>query len=281
MNKKELINSIKKYLLAFPAIIISILFFIIPFILLIFVSFTEKSSFFFTPKITLANFYKAFTLYRFDYQNTLFLSASAAFLDVVFGYPFAYLMTRKIKRFSDLFRSILLIPLFGELYIAFGLWYLFLPKGPLAPLFEKFGIEVFKAFYSMPSAMVALAIYTFPFAVLQIGIALSEIDPVYEEAASCLGAGPLNKLFKILIPLSMPGILSGWLMAFGWNLGAYAIPLLMGGAIVGQRVVSVQIRAISLVMMDFGMGAALAVSLVFLAIFAAALSIKIGKGELI
>jgi ABC-type sugar transport system permease subunit len=84
MNKKELINSIKKYLLALPAIIISILFFIIPFILLIFVSFTEKSSFFFTPKITLANFYKAFTLYRFDYQNTLFLSASAAFLDVVF-----------------------------------------------------------------------------------------------------------------------------------------------------------------------------------------------------
>ncbi|MEM2987355.1 MAG: hypothetical protein QXV60_04580, partial [Nitrososphaerota archaeon] len=88
-------------------------------------------------------------------------------------------------------------------------------------------------------------------------------------------------IFKILIPLSMPGILSGWLMAFGWNLGAYAIPLIMGGVIFGQRVISVQIRAVSLLMMDFGMGAALAVSLVILAILAAALSIKIGRGELI
>jgi len=278
--KSPVSRKVAKYVMIAPALALAVLFFFIPAALLFMVSVTEKGSFFYTPILTTINYVESITIYGFDFRNTLTMAAGAAFLDVLFAYPFAYLMTRKIRRFADVFRSILLFPLFGELYIAFGLWYLFLPGGPMAFILRGMGLSAFEALYSVPSAVAALAIFTFPFAVLQIGVALSQVDPVVEEAAMSLGAGPIETLFRIVIPLSGSGILSGWLMSFGWNIGAFAIPILMGGAIVGQRVLSVQIRSIALLMMDYGLASALAVTLVMIALATSYVSIRASKGAL-
>jgi ABC-type spermidine/putrescine transport system permease subunit I len=264
-----------------PALLLEVLFFFIPLSMLFLVSMTKKESFFFEPIYTFDNYFKVFDNFSFDFQNTLTLVGSAAFLDVAFGIPFAYLMARKIRRFGDLFRAILLIPLFGELYIAYGLWYVFLPKGPLAFIFEALGIPVFEALYSAPSAVLGLAIYTFPFVVYNIGISLQAIEPSIEQSARCLGAGPLSTFFRITLPLALPGIISGWLISFGWNLGAYAIPVLMGGVVTGSRVLAVQLYTVSLVTSDFGLGAALGVVIVAIAVLIFYLSLKLTKGVLV
>ena len=269
------------YLLIMPSFMVSLLFFVVPLVFLVIMSFTEGSSFFFKPIVTFGNYRTVFTSYLIDIRNTVLLASVAATIDVLIGYPYAYFMVRRVRKFGDLFRSILLFPLLGELYIAYGFWWLFLPGGPLAFILEAFGISPFALLYSPLAATLALAVYTLPFTILQIGISLSQIDPVYEESANCLGSGPLRRLIYILLPLSLPGILSGWLISFGWNIGAYAIPFLMGGAIVGQRVLSVQIRAVGLLMMNFGLAAALATILVVMSTTLTYISFKISKGVMV
>lgn len=244
-------------------------------------SLTIKDSFFFEPIYTLRNYQNIFSFYQFDFQNTFTLVGLAALLGILFGYPFAYFMVRKVKRFGDVFRCFMLVPLFGEMYIAYGLWFTFLPTGPLGFVLESLGIPATTILYSPSSAIFALAVYTFPFVVFNVGISLQEIDPSLEDAAKCLGAGPLQAFFRITLPLSLPGIVSGWLSSIGWNLGSYAIPQLLGGAVVGQRVLSVKVYSIGLIMLDFGLAAALGVILVILGIIIFYLSTKITGGALV
>jgi len=264
-----------------PAILLEVGLFFIPLAMLTIISFTEKESFFFKPVYTFDNYRDIFNFYGFDFQNTFTLVTAAAFVDIVLGYPFAYIMIRKIRRFADLFRSIMLIPLFGELYIAYGLWFVFLPGGPLSFIFDFLDIPISKALYSAPSAILGLAIYTFPFVVYNVGISLQEIERSFEEAARCLGAGAVQTFFRVTLPLSFPGMLSGWLMSFGWNLGAYAIPVIMGGVITGQRIISVKVYSTGLVTMNFGLSAALGVILVVISMIIFYVTLKVTKGVLV
>ena len=114
-----------------------------------------------------------------------------------------------------------------------------------------------------------------------MGINISQIDPVLEEASSCLGADRFRRFMHILLPLSLPGLMGGWFMAFGWNIGAYAIPYLMGGVVVGQRVLSIQIRMVGLLMMNYGLAAALASALVIISLIFTFISLKVSRGVLI
>jgi spermidine/putrescine transport system permease protein len=274
-------TSMKGFLLTIPGLIMQLAFFFVPLVMLFIMSFTLKDSFFFTPIFTIENYLKLFRIYRIDLQNTFFLAGVAATIDILLGYPFAYFMLRKVRKFADVFRAILIIPLFGELYIAYGLLYLILPGGPIAHILESLGISAIAALYSVPTTLFALAIYTLPFVVYNIGVSLQGIERSYEEAARCLGASPIQTFLRITLPLSLPGIITGWLTSFGWNLGAYAIPILLGGPILGTRVLSNQIWTTSLVTSDFGMGSALGVIVVLITMVIFYVVTRISKGVLV
>jgi ABC-type Fe3+ transport system permease subunit len=245
------------------------------------VSLTTKDSFFFTPVWSTSNYSDIANTYSLDFQVTFILVVGAAFLDILLGYPFAYIMSRRVKRFSDAFRAIMLVPLFGELYIAYGFYYLLFPGGPLSFLFNALGIPIFKALYSTQSAAIALAVYTFPFAVYNIGISLQGIDRSIEDAARCLGAGAFGTFFRVTLPMSMPGILGAWLVSIGWGLGAFAIPALLGGAMVSQRVLSIEIYSIALLQLNFGTAAAIGVLLTIISLIIFYVSLRASRGALI
>jgi ABC-type spermidine/putrescine transport system permease subunit I len=274
-------ESLKPLALLTPAIALEALLFFVPVSLLAIVSLTSKDSFFFTPVWTLSNFADIFSpAYLFDFEITFGLIISAAFLDLMLGFPFAYIMTRRIKKYQDVFRAIMLVPLFGELYIAYGFYYLFLPGGPLSFLFAS-GVEMFRVLYSMPAAVIALAIYTFPFSVYNIGISLQGIDRSIEESARCLGAGSMRTFVNVTLPMCLPGIVGAWLVSIGWGLGAFAIPTLMGGAVVAERMLSVEVYSIALLRMDLGMASAIGVILAVIAVIIFYISLKASRGALI
>jgi putative spermidine/putrescine transport system permease protein len=272
---------LKPLALLAPAIALEVGLFFVPLSLLAIASVTSKDSFFFTPVWTLSNYADIFSpAYTFDFEITFGLIIAAAFLDLVLGFPFAYIMTRRIRKYQDVFRAIMLVPLFGELYIAYGFYYIFLPGGPLSFLFSS-SISLFKALYSMPAAVVALAIYTFPFSVYNIGISLQGIDRSIEESARCLGAGSMRTFVSVTLPMSLPGIIGAWLVSIGWGLGAFAIPTLMGGAVVAERMLSVEIYSIALLRMDFGMSSAIGVILAIIAVVIFYISLRASRGALI
>jgi len=274
-------DTIKAFSLLSPSLLLQILFFLVPISMIFIVSFTVRDTFFFEPIYTIDNYVRMFRIYRVDFQNTLLLAGLAGIIDVVLAYPFAYILLRKIRKFADVFRAIMIVPLFGELYIAYGLFYLIIPGGPVSTVLESLGIPALSVLYSMPMTLLGMAIYTFPFVVYNIGISLQTIDKAYEEAALCLGESRLGTFLKILLPLSLPGLISGWLISFGWNLGAFAIPVLLGGPILGSRVISVQIWTTSLVTSDFGMGAALGVVVVLITVIIFYGILRLTRGVLV
>src|SRR4051812_30904763 len=102
-------------LLLTPALIVALLFSIVPLIYLFQVSLTNQSSFFFTAEYTLQNYLEVFSRYRTAVIETVYLAAVSSLLDLVFGYPFAYILIRKI-RYREFVRTMMTFPLFGPLY---------------------------------------------------------------------------------------------------------------------------------------------------------------------
>jgi ABC-type spermidine/putrescine transport system permease subunit I len=265
--------------LILPALICTILFSVVPLIYLGIVSLTEKSSFFFKNTVyTFANYSTIWDRYLPNLETTVRLAVLSSFIDLVFGYPFAYILIRRV-RYRELVRTLMVFPLFGPLYLAYGLSYIFLPNGPISPLLDFLGIPATQWLYSEPSTLFGMMMFTFPFMVMNIGAALSNVDPMLEEAAKTLGSPPWRVFTRILFPLSAGGVLAGLLMCFGWNLGVFVVPVLLGG-LEQQRVISLTLFSKGMSQQDFGMASAMGIVLMAIAFLVTWLSLKFSRGAL-
>jgi ABC-type spermidine/putrescine transport system permease subunit I len=265
--------------LILPAVIVTILFSVIPLIYLVIVSFTRESSFFFdNPIYTFENYTKIWDRYLPHVQNTIRLALLSSVVDLVFGYPFAYILVRRV-RYRELVRTLMVFPLFGPLYLAFGIRYVLLPNGPLAPVLDFLHINATTLLISEPMTVFGMAMFTFPFMVMNVGTALSNVNPMLEEAAQTLGAKPWQVFTRVLFPLSRSGILAGFLMCFGWNLGVFVVPILLGGT-AQQRVLSITLHQKGLSQFDYGLAAAMGIVLMGLAFGVTWLSLRFSRGAL-
>jgi putative spermidine/putrescine transport system permease protein len=268
--------------LLLPAIAVAIVFSVIPLVYIAIVSATEKSTFFFdNPVYTFGNYREIWDRYLPHVWTTIRLATLASFADLIFGFPFAYILIRKV-RYRELVRVFMVFPLFGPLYLTFGLRFLLGANGPFSPVLDALGIDSKTLLFAYPEEMTVfgMALFTFPFMVMNIGAALANVDPRLEEAARTLGARPWKVFARIVLPLSWPGILAGLLMCFGWNLGVFVVPLLLGN-IEQQRVLSLMLYQKALTgQFDYGLGAAMGIVLMALAFSVTWISLKFSRGAL-
>uniref|UniRef100_A0A7C3A9H7 ABC transporter permease subunit n=1 Tax=Thermorudis sp. TaxID=1969470 RepID=A0A7C3A9H7_9BACT len=264
--------------LLLPAFLTSLLLSVVPLVYLVRVSLTREATFFFTAEHTVENYRTIAERYLPNLWETIYLAGLSSLLDLIVGYPFAYILVRKV-RYRDLVRATMMFPLFGPLYLSLGMHYLFLPNGPLAPALNLLGIDGTSLLYSLPSVLFAMAIFTLPFMVMNIGAALSNVDPMLEETATCLGAQPWQTFWRVLFPLSRSGVLAGLLMCFGWNLGVYVQPLVLG-TISEQRVLAIALYQKGVIQFDYGLAAAMGVVLMALAFGVTWLSLRLSRGAL-
>src|SRR5918998_4132518 len=264
--------------LLLPAAVVTLLFAVVPLVYLFVVSLTREESFFFTAIYTTANYRAIWDRFLPTVWTTVELAALSSLVDLVFGYPFAYILIRKV-RYRELVRTLMVFPLFGPLYLAFGLYYLLLPNGPLAPVLEAVNVPATDLLYSRSMVVLAMAVFTFPFMVMNIGAALANVVPMLEEAAITLGARPWQTFWRVLFPLSRSGILAGLLMCFGWNLGNYAVSELLG-SINEQRILSIAMYQKGLTQFDYGLAAAMGIVLMAMAFGVTWLSLRFSRGAL-
>jgi molybdate transport system permease protein len=99
------------------------------------------------------------------------------------------------------------------------------------PLFELFGIGFT---FSVAGAVVASAVMAFPLAVRSIRLSFEAIDPKLLEAARSLGAPPLAAFRRVAIPLALPGVITGALLAFARSLGEFGATITFAGNVAGQ-----------------------------------------------
>jgi ABC-type spermidine/putrescine transport system permease subunit I len=264
-----------------PAVLLTLLFLLFPLVFILQISFTVGSSFLSAggAEYSPANYLAMTNRYLPNVLITMELAGLSMIVNLVFGFPFAYILVRKV-RYRQLVRAFMVFPMFGALYIAFGLRFLLLPGGPASPFLNALGISNVSVLYGLPSVVFAMAIFTFPFMVMNIGTALSNVDPKLEEAAACLGARPWQTFTRVLLPLTRSGVVAGMLMVFGWNIGTFAEPQLLG-TLNEQRSLAVTLYTRGVVQSDYGLSSAMSMVLLAIAFLVSYLSLRYSRGALV
>lgn len=267
--------------LILPALLLVILFLYYPLTFIVHISFTAGNSFLSPkgPEYSIANYSAMFGRFLPNVLVTLQLAGLSTLVNLLFGFPFAYVLVRKI-RYRDIVRAFMVFPMFGALYIAFGMRFILLPGGPATPVLQALGIDSTSVLYSLPSVVFAMSIFTFPFMVMNIGAALSNVDPMLEEAAACLGAKPMQTFRRILLPLTRSGVIAGILMVFGWNIGTFAEPILLGSQN-EQRALAWTLYQRGVVQSDYGISSAMSVVLLVIAFAVSYFALRFSRGALV
>ncbi|MEM0094043.1 ABC transporter permease subunit [Thermofilum sp.] len=264
--------------LLIPTVIYLILFWFIPLINIAIMSLTSGDSFILGKPVYvgLQNYVKVLESYSSTVTNTLLYPFAAAVIDLALGYPLAYFLVRGKVKFQNLLRASLIFPYFGDIYVSYGLWNMFLPGGLFDFFYSLFGISYKQILYTPYAVIAGFSIFTLPFMVLYVSSALSEVDPALEEAAYALGATPLKTFLKVVLPLSAPGAIAGFLACFGWNMGGFLIPLLLGG-VEASNVITVNIVYLTLQVHNYGVAATLAVILTIITVICTYATFEITK----
>jgi ABC-type spermidine/putrescine transport system permease subunit I len=271
-------RSLAPWILILPGLAITVLFLVVPLGYLAMLSFTRGSTFFQTPVYTADNFRTIFGEQPYLIYTTIFQAVGSTLLDLLFGFPFAYILVRKVH-YRDLARSVMAFPLFGTLYLSFGLSFIFLPDTTFGRLLVALGFNPVNFLYSTPTVLFALAIGSFPFMVVNIATALQNVEVTLEEASAVLGANAWQTLVRVLFPLTRSGMLAGSLLCFGWNMGVYIVPILLGTTD-DQRVLAVSMYVRAVRQNDYGMAAAQGIVLMLLASVVTYVSLRYSRGAL-
>jgi putative spermidine/putrescine transport system permease protein len=280
LRRRERNSRLTGVALLIPAAALALLFLYYPLVFILQMSFTEGSSYLSPagPVQTVDNYGLIVERYLPNLFVTIQLALLATVADLVLGFPFAYILVRRV-RYRDVVRALMVFPMFGALYVTFGIGTILLPGGLLAPLFDALGISGASLLFSLPSVVFAMAIFTFPFMVMSIGTALSNVDPTLEEAAACLGAGPFSTFRRVVLPLARSGVVAGSLLVFGWSIGAFAEPALLGG-LQEQRSLAVTIYDRGVVQNDYGLASAMGMVLLAIAFVVTYFSLRYSRGAL-
>jgi iron(III) transport system permease protein len=179
--------------------------------------------------ITLAHFAAFFGKAYFlrSLTNTLILGASVTALVMGLGFALAYLVTRGPRAFRWPLRALTVAPLVAPPYL-FGLALIILGgrRGFIAQLLNT-QIPI----YGWPGVIVAQVLSFLPLAFLMIENVLESLDPNLEDSACDLGAGEVDLLRTIIVPLAAPGLLKAALLSFGLAIADFGNPALLGGGL--------------------------------------------------
>jgi len=177
-------------------------------------------------------------LVRVDvYRQTLFrsmwIAARVMLFSLLLAYPLAYYLSFQASRRKDLLYQLVIIPLWVSYLVRAYAWKTILGSdGVLNTLFEYLHLTNHPLdflLYSPFAVVLTLThIYT-PFAFLPIYAALEHIPRNLVEASYDLGAPPRQTFWRVILPLSIPGVLAGATFAFVLSLGDFLAPLLLGG----------------------------------------------------
>jgi putative spermidine/putrescine transport system permease protein len=196
--------------------------------------------------------------------KTISLAFVSALISVICAFPIALYMARTT---SGAMRRLVLIcvmlPMLISLLVQSYGWMAILgPDGLLNRLLAPLtGMNRSTALlFNEAGVLFGLVQTSLPLAVLPIASALATIPQPLEEAAGVLGASRLAIYREIVLPLAWPGIVTGGLLVFAFNAGAFAVPLLLGGFQV--TTVAMAIRDQMGTLLDWPLGSALSVALV-------------------
>ena len=165
--------------------------------------------------------------------ETLWLGTKATLVCLFFGYPLAWLTARATPRLQSALLFLTVLPILTSVVVRTFSWIVILGKqGVLNKTLLALGLidEPLRLLFTETGVIVVLAQVQLPLIVLPLLATLSRIDPNLSSASAALGAGAWRTFWKVTLPLSVPGLVAGCILAFAACVTAFVTQTLIGGA---------------------------------------------------
>jgi spermidine/putrescine transport system permease protein len=165
--------------------------------------------------------------------QSVYLAASCTLICLLIGYPFAFIIARVRAKFRGLFFLLVIIPFWtSSLIRTYAIMAIIKAKGILNTLLLTLGIihQPLSILYSYTAVLIGCVYDFLPFMIVPLYANIEKLNMEYIEAARDLGAGKIRTFFKIIIPLTLPGIMGGIVLVFLPAMTMFYIPVLLGGA---------------------------------------------------
>ncbi len=172
------------------------------------------------------------SLYAKILLNTIRLSLIIGLVTIVLGYPVAYLMNRVGPVLRCIIMGCVQIPFWTSLLVRTYSWIAILQnQGVVNAVLQKLGIikQPIQLLYNDAGVIIVMTYIMLPYMIFSISSVMGQIDKNVIIASRSLGAGKTMTFFRIFLPLSLPGIMSGFFIVFLNTMGYYIVPALVGG----------------------------------------------------
>lgn len=240
-----------------PYLVWSVLFIIAPLIMVAYYALTDR-----TGAFSLASVEQIPT-----YITTILLSVlyglAATVICLILGFPFAYIFSKAPKKYQNLVVLLVMLPMWMNFLIRTYSWRTILgDSGVINTLLSKLGLGQLELINNGAAVILGMVYNFLPYMILPIFSVLTKMDNSLVEAAQDLGSNKLQVMKRVVIPLSVPGILSGITMVFVPCVSTFYITQKLGGGqvvLIGD-VIETQFQSAN----NYNLGAALSFVLMIL-----------------
>jgi putative spermidine/putrescine transport system permease protein len=232
--------------------------------------------------LTLANYGRLFgtPYYLGVIWNSLRLALLTTLITLAIGFPASFALARARGVVRSLLLATLFLPLAASVIVKAFAWTILLRSdGVVNQALMALGVihDPIRMIFTETALIVGAVNIFLPFMILPIYAVVAQLDHGLSEAAATLGASPVVAFWRVIIPLTLPGIIAGVALVFSLSVSAYVVPTLL----IGERypTLATTIAKAYLLAREPGFGAAAGVTLLVIAIIIVALSARLGRGE--
>jgi len=222
-------------ILLLPPTIWLLIFFVIPLVIVLIYSFLERGTYGgVTWEFTLRNYQRlANDLYLNIFVRSLGLAALTTLICLIIGYPLAFFIATSSPRWRNLLLFLVIIPFWTNFLVRTYAWIIILrSEGVINTFLQSLNLiqEPLNLLFTPFAVIVGLIYGYLPFMILPLYATIERLNFSLVEAAQDLGANDIRTFFRIILPLTTPGIIAGSILVFIPALGAFITPDILGGA---------------------------------------------------
>lgn len=225
------------------------LFFNLPLLIVLFISFVERGragSIKIPPVYTLSNYVQLFNacssefsgpqcdpfLYLGIFGHSVRIAVIVTFVCILLGYPLSYFISQRHIRWRGTLMLLVIIPFWTNFLVrTYALKQVLATEGILNSLLMNGGLisQPLDLLYNQFAVVIGLVYGYFPFAVLPMYASIEKFDHSLMEAAADLGANPVQSFLRVMLPMTLPGVIAAFVLVFVPVVGAFITPDIMGG----------------------------------------------------
>ena len=166
------------------------------------------------------------------FWKSLWLAIVNTGICLIIAYPFAFFIARQTPRNQTILIFLVMVPFWTNFLIrTYALIFILRDSGLINNILIGLGVinEPLEIMFTQTAVMIGLVYGYLPFAILPLYASIEQLDYNYVQAAQDLGANSVKVFLRIILPLTMPGVVAASIITFIPTLGAYVTPDLMGG----------------------------------------------------